>query len=197
MEKRIILVFLTLLSFTIKAQNPLFEKTVDTINVIIKANPLFYYMPERQYSGFVKKISVTEAGLVSFTDSIPEKVKSTNSKKVELQSDCCPQKNSRTLDLHSIKNWDIHFPTAYLKNEKDETIGKIIGLKKPDLESLKTQFELLQSLSIAYAENREKAKKEAIEKMNKDRYRCEPANLQKKAAAEAAKKAHEISQNKN
>lgn len=193
MQKQLLLFFLVLLSFTTKAQNPLFIKTVDSINAIIKANPLFYYMPEKQYDAFVKEISVDNDGLMSFKDSIVPVIKSTNPNKLELLPDCCPQKDSRTLDILTIKKWDIHFPNAYLKNEEGEKIGQIIGLKKETIENLKAQFDVLQSLCLDYIKKREEAKAKAIA----DKYRCDLPDPKKRAAAQAAmKKADELSKNK-
>ncbi|TDP00715.1 hypothetical protein [Flavobacterium sp. 245] len=121
-----------------------FDKTVDTINIIIKANSHAYYWPSKQYSAFIKKISVTKEGIVSFTDSIPKSETETNKK--DLIPDCCPRKNSRTLNLFKIKKWEIYFPIAYLKDENKETFAKFIGFKRADLEMLKEQFEKLKSL---------------------------------------------------
>lgn len=192
-QKQFFIIFLVLLSFTAKAQNPIFEKTVDSINAIIKANPLTYYMPEHQYSAFVKKISVTQEGVVSFKDSILEEVKTTNMGKVQLISDCCSQKKPRTLNLLSIKKWEIHFPNAYLKNEKGEEIGRIIGLKKAAMNQLKEQFDVLQSLCLDYVNKKEEAKAKAIA----DKYRCDLPDPKKNTAAQAAmKKAEELNKNK-
>jgi hypothetical protein len=130
--------------------NPSFQKTVDSINCIIKANKLAYYSSEKQYSTFITKISVTEQGIVHFTDSIPKPEKtavpSKSANKQELIPDCCPPKNARTLDLFTIKEWEIYFPSAYLKDKNNENIGKFLGFKKPDLEQLKKQLEHLKSL---------------------------------------------------
>lgn len=130
--------------------NPEFQKTVDSINTIIKVNPLAYYTSDKQYSTYITKISVTERGIVHFTDSIPRPeitaVPANATRKLELISDCCPPKNSRTLDLFSIKKWKIHFPYLYLKDENNESIGKFLGFKKPDLEKLKEQLEKLTTL---------------------------------------------------
>nr|WP_315153976.1 hypothetical protein [uncultured Flavobacterium sp.] len=122
-----------------------FHKTVDSINIIIKANKLAYYN-----SGYITKISVTEQGIVHFTDSIPKSeisaIPATAATKRELISDCCPRKNSRTLDLFAIKKWDIHFPYAYLKDNGNETFAKFLGFRKPDLDKLKEQFDKLTAL---------------------------------------------------
>ncbi|HRA73952.1 MAG TPA: hypothetical protein PLB11_14150, partial [Flavobacterium sp.] len=105
---------------SINAQIPKseFHKSVDSINAIIKANRLAYYINKNQYSGYIKEISVTEQGIVHFTDSIPKPeittIPENTPRKLELISDCCPPKNSRTLNLFTVKNWDIHFPYAYL-----------------------------------------------------------------------------------
>jgi hypothetical protein len=50
------------------------------------------------------------------------------------------------LDLFSIKEWKIHFPYLYLKDENNENIGKFLGFKKPDLEKLRELFEKLTTL---------------------------------------------------
>lgn len=130
--------------------NPEFQKTVDSINAIIKTNPLAYYTSDKQYSTYITKISVTEQGIVHFTDSIlkPEivAIPATADRKLELIPDCCPPKNSRTLDLFSIKKWKIHFPYLYLKDENNESIGKFLGFKKKDLEQLKGQLDKLTTL---------------------------------------------------
>lgn len=116
-----------------------FNKTVDTINSIIKRNPLAYYLPEKQYGAFVKKITVSKQGIITFTDSIPA------SKIIadKLISDCCSQKKARTLDLSEIKKWNIYFPIAYLIDDNKKTFAKFIGFKKIDLEKLKEQMEKL------------------------------------------------------
>jgi hypothetical protein len=123
---------------------------VDSINAIIKANKLAYYINKNQYDGYITKISITEQGIIHFTDSIPKPeitaIPSTTTRKRELISDCCPRKNSRTLDLFSIKEWDIRFPYINLKDKNEETFAKFLGFRKPDLEKLKEQFEKLTVL---------------------------------------------------
>ncbi|WP_139256895.1 hypothetical protein [Flavobacterium granuli] len=131
------------------AQSPKsdFHKTVDNINAIIKANPLAYYISNKQYDGHITKINASEQGILSFTDSIPEPEITTEvPQKTMLISDCCPRKNSRTLDLFAIKKWDIHFPYADLKDKNNEIYGRFIGLKKTDLEKLREQFNKLTTL---------------------------------------------------
>jgi threonyl-tRNA synthetase len=125
---------------------PEFHKTVDSINAIIKANHLAYYMVSKQYDAHITKISATEQGIISFTDSIPKPEIPTVTTKRELVSDCCPRKNSRTLDLFAVKKWNIHFPYVYLKDENNETFAKFLGFKKPDLEKLKEHLEKLKTL---------------------------------------------------
>ncbi|MBE8726413.1 hypothetical protein [Flavobacterium hungaricum] len=192
MQKKVLLFFWVILSFASKAQNPSFVTTIDSINAIIKANPLFYYMPEKQYDAFVKKINVTYDGVISFKDSIVPAAKSTNPKS-ELIADCCAQKDSRTLDILNINKWDIHFPNAYLKNENGENIGQFTGLKQADMQNMKEQFYILQSLCFNYVKKRDEAKAKAIA----DHYRCDLPDPKKRAAAEAAmKKADELSKNK-
>ena len=123
------------------------QNTIDNINAIIRLNPLAYYMPSKQYSAYVKEISATKDGIVRFTDSIPvEELTATKHNKLELVSDCCPRKNSRTLDLFAIKKWDIIFPYAYLKDKNNEVHGRIIGFKKQDLYKLKEYFDKLTAL---------------------------------------------------
>lgn len=125
-----------------------FDKTVDSINAIIKANKLAYYI-NKQNSDYITKISVTAQGIVHFTDSIskPEMatIPASAKRKPVLISDCCPTKNSRTLDLFAIQIWDIHFPYADLKDKSNETLSKFLGFKKLDLVRLKEQFEKLKS----------------------------------------------------
>jgi hypothetical protein len=192
-QKQLILFFLVLFSFASKAQNSLFIKTVDSINAIIKDNPMMYFMYDKHSDAFVKKISVTEEGVISFADSIAPAIVSANSNKVIVLPDCCPQKNSRTLNILIVKKWDIHFPNAYLYDENNERIGRIIGLKKTDMEHLKVQFDLLQSLCLDYVMKRGEAKEKAIA----ERYRCDELDLKRKAAAEEAmKKADKLNANK-
>jgi hypothetical protein len=188
--KSLILLLLLCIGFTTNAQNALFAKTVDSINDIIAMNSLTYYIPTNQYSAFVKKVSVTEYGIVSFTDSIADDVKSSNFNKVELKSDCCARKNSRTLDLLTIKKWDINYPNAYLKNGNGDTIARIIGLKELDMKNLKMQFMTLQNLCIAYTQKRQKDEILARKEMDKERYNCPDPKLdtKKRAATEEAKK---------
>ena len=141
--KIIITLLFLFITLATTAQTPLFYKTVDSINAIIKADPSTYYCPKNQYDAFVKSIVVASDGVVSFTDSIPKT--EIPKKKPELISDCCPQKKTRTLDLLSVKKWEINFPTAYLKNESGETIGRFVGVKEADLYKLKKQFENLRT----------------------------------------------------
>ena len=154
MKKKSVLIFalvnmLFLFGF---AQNPdlRIQKTVDTINAIIKENKLAYYVSNKHYSAFITKISATEQGIVHFTDSIPKPetaaLPTNATKKIELISDCCPPKNSRTIDVFAIHKWEIHFPYLYPKDENNKTIGKFIGFKKADLKKLIEQFEKLKSL---------------------------------------------------
>ncbi|HEY6142539.1 MAG TPA: hypothetical protein VIV55_03800 [Flavobacterium sp.] len=135
------------------AQSPKseFNKTIDSINAIIKKNPLAYYISNKQYSSYITKISATEQGTIKFIDSIPEPEIIVNTdktvvKKMELIPDCCPQKNSRRLDLFSIKEMTIYFPYIYLKDENKEIFAKFLGFKKPDLEKLREQLEKLKTL---------------------------------------------------
>jgi hypothetical protein len=130
-----------------------FHKTVDSINAIIKANPWVYYMKNKQYDAFIKKISATKQGILSFTDSIPkleiDTIKNYDKTAVRrpvLIPDCCPRKNSRKLDLFAVKKWDIHYPYADLIGKNNEIYGRFIGLKKPYLEKLKEQFDKLTTL---------------------------------------------------
>ncbi|SHG73562.1 hypothetical protein SAMN05443549_10676 [Flavobacterium fluvii] len=130
-----------------QASKPEFQKTVDSINAIIKASPQAYYMDTKHYNEFITKISVTKQGIVSFTDSVPKpEISSTKSTKKELISDCCPQPNSRKLDLFEVKKWNLVFPYVYLKNKDDETFAKFLGFQKPNLSALKKQFEKLATL---------------------------------------------------
>jgi hypothetical protein len=152
-KKSVVILVVVIMFFTVgfaQTANPSFQKAVDSINCIIKANKLAYFSSDKQYSTFITKISVTEQGIVHFTDSIPKPEKtavpSKATNKQELIPDCCPPKNSRTLDLFSIQEWEIYFPTAYLKDKNNENIGKFLGFKKPDLEQLKKQLEHLKSL---------------------------------------------------
>jgi hypothetical protein len=136
-----------------QTSNPEFQKTVDSINIIIKANPLAYYSPNKQYSEHIIRISATQHGMISFTDSITKPEIDTlvnydkNAKKRPvLIPDCCPPLNSRTLDLFVIKNWGILYPYLYLKDANNESFAKFLGFQKPDLEKLKEQFEKLTTL---------------------------------------------------
>nr|WP_315197471.1 hypothetical protein [uncultured Flavobacterium sp.] len=157
MKNKLLLIFVLAIIFfncgfaqTTKSQ---FHKTVDSINAIIKKSPQAYYIDSRKASNFITKISVTDQGIVHFTDSIPELEITTEkpeitTKRVVLISDCeCPlKKNSRTLDLFAIKKWDIHFPFADLKDNNDERYGRFIGFKKLNLDRLKEQFDKLTAL---------------------------------------------------
>jgi hypothetical protein len=131
-----------------------FHKTVDSINAIIKKTPRVYYTDYRKGSNFITKISATEQGIVSFTDSIPKPeirteapiTDTTAPRKRELIPDCCPSPKTRTLDLFAVKRWEIYFPFAYLIDENNERFAKFIGFKKPDLDKLKEQFDKLTAL---------------------------------------------------
>lgn len=193
MQKKAFLIFLILLRLTAEAQSPSFRATVDSINAIIEANSLCYYGQGEQYDVFVKKIQVGYDGVMSFTDRIAPNAKITNHNRRELPVDCCAQKDSRKLDILTIKKWDIDFPNAYLKNEKGEDIGQFIGQKKGALENLKKHFDVLQSLCSDYVKKRDQAKAKAIA----DKYRCDLADPKKRAAAETAmKKAEGLDENK-
>lgn len=132
--------------YTINAQtpNPEFQKTVDSLNFIIKENHLAYYINNKKHGEFIIKISATEQGVVSFTDSIPKS--EMTGKKPDLVSDCCPQKNSRKLDLFDIENWEYAYPYLNIKSKNNEVYARFIGFKKLDLEKLKEQFEKLKTL---------------------------------------------------
>lgn len=140
---------------SIQAQNTKseFQQAVYSINVLLKANPLSYYTDNNKNSAFIKKISANVYGIITFTDSIPKTESATKDSKPRLQPDCCPQKILRTLDLLSIKEWEIYFPNAYLKDKNNQTCGRFIGIRKEDLINLKTQLDQLTIL----------CKKEAIE----------------------------------
>ncbi len=136
--------YFLLFSMSLFAQLPKsqFNKTVDSINAILKANPLAYYTDNKQNSAFIKKISANEQGIVTFTDSI---AKSIINKKEPIPA-CCPPKRIRTLNLFVIKKWEIIFPMAYIKDKNKEIYGRIIGLQKVDLYTLKEQFDKLTTL---------------------------------------------------
>jgi hypothetical protein len=155
MRKLILIFIITNVFFTFgfaQTSNPEFNKTVDSINAIIKSNRYFYYMNNKQYNEFIKEISANEQGIISFTDSIPNipKREINDSEaaptKIELISDCCPRRHTRTLDLFAIKKWEVIFPNVYLKDENNEIYGQILGLKKQDIEKLKEQFDKLTTL---------------------------------------------------
>ncbi len=119
------------------------HKIVDSINAILKANSLAYYTDNQQNSAFIKKISATEQGILTFTDSIP----TVERNEKDLLPDCCPPKRIQTLDLFAVKKWEIYFPTAYLKDKNNQILGKIIGLRKEDLYQLKELFDVLTTLT--------------------------------------------------
>lgn len=147
MRKLIHIFIITNVFFTFgfaQTPNSEFLKTVDSLNVIIKENQLAYYINNKKHGEFIIEISVTEQGIVSFTDSIPKS--EITAKNPDLVSDCCPQKNSRKLDLFAIENWEILFPYANLKDKNNEIQARFIGFKKIDLEKLKEQFEKLKNL---------------------------------------------------
>ena len=130
-----------------------FQKTVDSINVIIKKNPKAYYTDHRKVSDFITKISATEQGIVSFTDSIPKPeirpetpiTDTTTPRKRELLPDCYCH-STRTLDLFAVKQWEIYFPFAYLIDQNKERYARFLGFKKLDLDKLKEQFDKLTTL---------------------------------------------------
>ncbi len=138
-----------------------FHKTIGNINSILKANHLAYYMSNKQYDAYIAKISATKQGIVSFTDSIPSipEPEILAKKRPVLISDCCPRKNSRTLDLFAVKKWEIRFPYAYLKDKNNETFAKFFGFKKLDLDKLKEQFDKLNTLCKTKKLNNNKLKK--------------------------------------
>src|SRR3970282_1982220 len=144
MKKSIILTFILFLTIAVNSQESKsdFNKTIDSINAILKANPLAYYTDNNKNSAFIKKISANQQGIITFKDSIPEpEIKTTKHKGKELLPDCCPPKTIRTLDLLSIKQWEIYFPNAYLKDQNNQNYGRIIGIRKEDLYTLKEQFD--------------------------------------------------------
>ena len=155
MRKQLHIFIITNLFFTFgftQSSNPKFNKTVDSINAIIKSSRHVYYMNNKQYNEFVKKISANEQGIISFTDSIPDLPKQAvttlegESKKIVLIPDCCPRKHSRKLDLFVIKKWEVKFPNLYFKDENNEIIGQFLGFKRQDIEKLKAHFDTLKSL---------------------------------------------------
>lgn len=77
-----------------------FNRTIDCINAILKANPLAYYTDNSRNSTFIKKISANEKGIVTFTDSIP---KSVINKKEPLPACCPPKKNENAELVHNKK----------------------------------------------------------------------------------------------
>jgi hypothetical protein len=143
---------IVLLGFgSIQAQNTKseFQQAVDSINAILKTNSLAYYTDNNKNSAFIKKISANKQGIITFTDSIPKSESATKDSKPRLLPDCCPPKTIRTLDLLSIKQWEIYFPNAYLKDKNNQTLGRIVGLRKEDLMQLKTQLDQLTILCIS------------------------------------------------
>lgn len=149
MKKIIAYIVFLLLTISVNAQqsNSEFHDAVDSINLILKTNPLAYYTDNNKNSAFIKKISANEKGIVTFTDSIPKlENRTTKGKEEELLPDCCPPKRIRTLDLFVVKKWDIYFPIAYLKDKSNQTYGRIIGFRKQDLYKLKEQFDKLSTL---------------------------------------------------
>lgn len=145
-----IVICILFFTFSVAAQNTNseFQQAVDGINAILKENPLAYYTDNNKNSAFIKKISANQQGIITFKDSIPEpEIKTTKHKGKELLPDCCPPKTIRTLDLLSIKQWEIYFPNAYLKDLNNQNYGRIIGIRKVDLYALKEQFDKLATLS--------------------------------------------------
>lgn len=145
--------FIGIVSINAQTSKSEFQKTVDSINAIINANKLAYYISDKQHSEHITRINATQQGMINFTDSIPKPEIDTlvnydkNAKKRPvLIPDCCPPKNSRTLDLFAINRWDIYFPYAYLKDKDSETLAKFLGFKKLDLYKLKEQFDKLTVL---------------------------------------------------
>jgi hypothetical protein len=147
---------ITTLFFTFgfaQTPNPEFQKTVDSINVIIKANPLAYYSAKNQGFGHFTKISATQQGIISFTDSIPKienkQIEISEKKghtKPVLVSDCCPPKKTRTLDLFAINNWEIRYFYAELKDKNNQTFAQFVGFKRLYMDLLKEQLDKLTTL---------------------------------------------------
>lgn len=144
-----IIISLLIFSISVFSQNAKseFHNTVDSINAILKANPLAYYTDNKQNSAFIKQISANEQGIIIFSDSIPKPESTTTAdNKPKLMPDCCPPKTIRALDLFKIKKWNIVFPYTYLKDKNNQTYGRIIGIRKEDLYRLKEQFDKLTIL---------------------------------------------------
>lgn len=157
MKKLITIHFLisliSIVSINAQTHNSEFQKTVDSINVIIKANPLAYYSAKNQGFGHFTKISATQHGIISFTDSIPK----TENKSIEMSekeghtkpvlvSDCCPQKKTRTLDLFAINKWETHYFYAELKDKNNEKFAQFVGFKSFYMDLLKEQLDKLTTL---------------------------------------------------
>jgi hypothetical protein len=91
------------------------HKTVDSINAILKANQLAYYTDHNQNSAFIKKISLTEQGIVSFTDSIP---KTKNHKKTRVTTRLLSSKNNTNPRFVCGKKMGYPFSLCLSKRQK-------------------------------------------------------------------------------
>ena len=141
-----IFLFLTI-SLNAQQSKSEFQRRVNNINKILKANNLAYYTDNKQNSAFIKQISASKQGNITFTYSIPKaesKINTHNNR--ELIPDCCPPKTIRTMNVFAIKKWDIQFPYAYLKDKNNQTYGRIIGIQQTDLYKLKEQFNKLTTI---------------------------------------------------
>ena len=141
-----IFLFLTI-SLNAQQSKSEFQRRVNNINKILKANNLAYYTDNKQNSAFIKQISASKQGNITFTYSIPKaesKINTHNNR--ELIPDCCPPKTIRTMNVFAIKKWDIQFSYAYLKDKNNQTYGRIIGIQQTDLYKLKEQFNKLTTI---------------------------------------------------
>ncbi|ESU23350.1 hypothetical protein FEDK69T_15120 [Flavobacterium enshiense DK69] len=145
---KITTLFLFLITFSVSAQKQKseFHKAVDSINTIITSNKKVYFIDNKRSGAFVKRIEATKNGAVTFTDSVPETVKTITIGKQTLLPDCCPQKTVRSINLFEIKKWDIHFPYTKLMSKNNTIYGEFYGIREKDLFLLKEQFEKLTAL---------------------------------------------------
>jgi hypothetical protein len=94
------------------------HKTVDSINAILKANQLAYYTDNNQNSAFIKKISVNEQGILSFTDSIPKPESTTTGKKTRVTNRLLSSKNNTNPRFVCGKKMGYPFSLCLSKRQK-------------------------------------------------------------------------------
>lgn len=153
---KFLIAFMFLFCNLVNAQEiPEFNKHHDSINSILSQNQLAYYVGDGKgaTNSKMKVISVAYSGTVQVYDSICT---------LHQANKCVCQKQIPSFNLLDVCNWEIQEGYVFLRDKENQSIGRIYGLKRDDLQQLKTQFDSLRLWCSSFIDKEKKVKKEFI-----------------------------------